>query len=258
MGDLIMLEPVMDYFHQKGQRVILDCQPHYFNLFANHHYPLEFIGNLAGREDYSAYRTINFEMAYEIAPKQIVLQSYFDVAGIKDFPLRNAKLNWRQKAEYKMFDKYALVHVNVTDMPYRNIRGVDWNVIRLQLKMMGYQIFQIGEGAGDCIPKMNAANQQTLAYLIGGADLMIASDSGPAQISAACGVKTMIFFGSVLPRFRYMPADHIFPIRNECYMAGCYHDVIGTRGKDCEIDVKEPPCCNFETQIVTEKLKQIL
>lgn len=255
MGDLIMLEPVMDYFHQKGQRVILDCQEQYFNLFVNHEYPIEFAGHLYGREDLNAYRTINFEMAYEVTPKQIVLQSYYDVAGIKDFPLRNAKLNWRQTGEFKLFDKYAILHINETDMPHRNLRGIDWILVSAYLMGKGYLVFQVG---GREIAKINTANTQTLAYIIGGADLVMASDSGIAHIAQACGVKTMIFFGSVLPRYRYLPAGHIIPMTNDCTLAGCYHDVVGTRGQDCYFDVDKPPCTIFSTEKVIEKLNQII
>jgi len=246
---------VMDYFHQKGKRVILDCQEQYYNLFVNQPYPIEFAANLYGREDLSAYRTINFEMTYEVTPKQIVLQSYFDVAGIKDFPLRNAKLNWKQTGEFKLYDKYAVIHVNKTDMPHRNLRGIDWLLVSAFLMGKGYLTFQVG---GNEIAKINTANTQTLAYIIGGADLFIGSDSGPANLAIACGVKSMIFFGSVLPQYRHLPADHIFPMTNDCPKAGCYHDVIGTRGQDCSFNKELPPCCEFSTEKIVEKLKQII
>jgi len=41
-------------------------------------------------------------------------------------------------------------------------------------------------------------------------------------------------------------------------MAGCYHDVVGTRGKDCEFNVAEPPCCHFDTTEVIKKINQML
>lgn len=258
MGDLIMLEPVMDYFHQKGYRVILDCQEQYYMLFWNHYYPIEFYNHLCGREDLNAYRTINFEMAYEVTPRQIVLQSYFDVAGIKDFPLRNAKLSWKQTGDFKLFEKYAVLHVNVTDMPHRNLRGMDWGIIALALRGMGYYVFQVGGKTRDDVQKINTANLQTLACVIGGADLFIGSDSGPAHLAQACGVKSMIFFGSVLPRYRYLPADHIIPMTNDCPRAGCYHEVISVKGQDCSFNKELPPCTEFSTDKVIEKLKQII
>lgn len=257
MGDIIMLEPVMDYFHQKGYRVLLDIPIQYLNLFVNHHYPVEHVAHLRG-EDYSAYRTINFEMAYEVMPRQIVLQSYYDVAGIKDFPLRNAKLNWKQEKPNRLFEKYAVVHINHTDMPYRNIRGVDWDTVAMHLELSGYTVVMIGKTPGCNIVSINAANEQMLAYIIGGADLFVGSDSGPSQISVACGVKSVIFFGSVNPKFRYHDFSNITVIQNECPKAGCYHSTVGTRGVDCEFNELEPPCCNFSTRQVIDKLTEIL
>lgn len=257
MGDVIMLEPVMEHFYKAGYRVILDTAPHLYNLFSNHHFPIEHVAFLQ-KEDISGYRTINFDMAYEANPKQLALLSYFQVAGIKDFTLRNPRLNFKGKPSTKLFDKYAVIHVNETDIPHRNIRGIDWELIALHLYTEGYVILQIGGGKKiDSATKINTHNEQMLAYIVGGADLFVGSDSGPAWIAVACGVKSIVFFGSVNPKYRYADFSNITVIQNACDYSGCYHEVISENGQDCRLDAKFPPCSMFSTETVLDKLNQL-
>lgn len=257
MGDIIMAEPVMEYFYNKGYRVILDTLPHFYNLFSRHFYPIEHTQFL--REDLSGARIINLDMAYEVNPKQLALKSYFQAAGVTDYVLRNPRLAFTPSKETKLFDKYAVIHINRTDMPHRNISMVtsyDWTAIKNFLQNRGYLVLQIG--GDDVATKINTPNENMLAYIIAGADLFIGSDSGCAHIAVACGVKSAIFFGSVKPEYRYPDMSNIVAIQQPCQLAGCYHEVVGTRGQDCQINVDLPPCTKHSAREVIEKLNQLI
>ena len=257
MGDIIMAEPVMEYFYNKGYRVILDSLPHFYNLFAHHFYPIEHTQFL--REDLSEARVVNLDMAYEVNPKQLALKSYFQAAGVTDYELRNPRLAFAPTKSTKLFDKYAIIHINRTNMPHRNVSMVtsyEWIAIKNYLQNRGYLVLQIG---GDDVGiKINTPNENMLSYIIAGADLFIGSDSGPAHIAVACGVKSAIFFGSVKPEYRYPDMSNIMVIQQPCEFAGCYHDVIGVRGQDCKINLDLPPCTKHNAREVIEKLNSFL
>jgi hypothetical protein len=246
MGDVIMLEPVMEYFYLRGYRVILDCQPQYYNLFGKHHYQVEHIQNVATTEDASEYRVINFDLAYEIEPKELVLKSYYKVAGITDGVLRNSKLNFPVTPDVKLFDRYVVLHNDDTNMPHRNVYGVDWDAVASRIEKLGYLVLRVGH-AGCGGNKINTKYENMLAYIIAGADYFIGVDSGPAQIAVACGVRSMIFFGSVDPALRYPNRENIYVMQDICPVnKRCYHDVIGETGMKCEVNEVMPPCCVFD------------
>lgn len=259
MGDVIMLEPVMEYFNSKGYRVILDTLPHYYNLFYKHYFRVEHVAFLEG-EDTSGYRMINFDMAYEVTPRQLALKSYFTMAGVQDYTLRNPRLNFQSTHETKLFDKYIVVHIDDTDMPHRNVRGIDWEYVCIAVETMGYEMFQIGrrDAAGKAGIKINTPNESMMAYVIAGADLFIGIDSGPGQIAVSCGVKSVLFFGSVNPEYRYADLDNVTVIQNYCPFAGCYHSAISTIGVDCMIEKENPPCMRHETDEVIKVLNSLL
>jgi ADP-heptose:LPS heptosyltransferase len=156
-------------------------------------------------------------------------------------------------------NKYVVVHIDETDMPYRNVYGIDWHHVRLVLNTFGYEVLQVGRN-----PKVNAGirintnNESMLAWVIAGADLFIGVDSGPGQIAMACGVKCLMFFGSVNPALRYLDRSNLTVLQNDCKFAGCYHSVIGVRGVDCVIHPTRPPCTEHTSNDVVQKVKEIL
>lgn len=253
MGDVIMMEPVMDHFHMQGLRVILDIPVDYFHLFRFHIYPVLHISQMASTE---GMRVINLDMAYESKPKQLALKSYYEFCGIENGIIRNSVLNFPVDNVSKMFDKYIVMHVDDTDMPYRNVYGVIWEAVSLSLKDMGYTVVQIG-GKKKMDLKMNTTPNRLLS-LISGADFFIGVDSGPSQIGVALGVRSIIFFGSVNPEYRYADFEFIRVIQNPCDKSGCYHSVIGVRGTDCVYDVKSPPCSTHTTESVIIKIENHL
>jgi hypothetical protein len=259
MGDVIMLEPVMEEFYKRGYRVILDTPIAYMGLFYQHPYTIEHIDNIRMQEPVGEYRTIDFDMAYEIKPKQLVLKSYYEIAGITG-DLRNSKLKFKTdvKKQFSMFDKYVLLHTDDTAMPHRNVHGVDWDEVAKYIEVfLGYPVFRVGVGNGTGGLKINTYNENMLAYIIANADYFIGIDSGCAQIAVACDVPSMLFFGSVNPKLRYVDFSNIKVMQKHCpaNVDGCYHDVVSTVGKDCEVDIKTPPCIKWRHAEIIEQLK---
>mgnify|MGYP003645996412 CR=1 FL=1 len=260
MGDVIMLEPVMEYFHNQGYQVVLDTLPHFFNLFSEHYFHVIHISKL--NPEIKPQRVINFDMAYEIIPLKPVLQSYFDIAGIKDVPLKNSRLNILRGGDEKFFDKYAVIHIDSTSIPHRDVNGVDWKEVVKHLEEKGYTVFQIGKRMDIKVATyFNTMTIELLMYFIKKCDLFIGIDSGNLQIAQAFNVKSIGFFGSVNPIFRYTNFDKLIPLHTKCLSEEhefCYHKTNGSVvGKECVYNKTKPPCTQFKTETLIEAINKI-
>jgi hypothetical protein len=254
MGDVIMMEPLLEYLSNKGYQIYLDTNPDWISLFEHLPYKVKHVSQLVSKD---AVGIINMDMAYEKTPKQLILKSYYESIGINDGEIRNANLNFYTPNEARLFRKYAVVHINHTDMPYRNIHGIDWYTIDMRLKEMGYEVIQIGDDRQKCGTWMNTQSIKTLMYLIGGASLFIGSDSGPAHIAIGCKIPSVLFFGSVNPDYRIANYDSIEIIQGECPNAGCYHSVVGVSGSGCVMGDLIPRCSIHNTWNVLGAIRKI-
>ncbi len=73
LGDLVQLEPVLEFFHLNGFRVVLDTLPQFYGLFAFHRFPIE---DYAKFNKKVRHRVIDLNMGYETIPQQLHLKSY--------------------------------------------------------------------------------------------------------------------------------------------------------------------------------------
>ncbi len=254
-GDVIMLEPVLEYYHNKGYNVVLETDQKFHSYYQNHYFPVRWFGNHNPAIKFE--RIINLDMAYEVSPQQLVLQSYYNICGITDGELRNSKLIFKITPQNKLFKKYAVIHNDSTFIPHRDIHGVNWKEIQHWLESQGYAVFQVGIGKHEeCGIHFKTPSTAMLMWLIAGADLFIGCDSGPSQVAVALEVPAVIFFGSVNPAFRYTDLSNIKVIQNPCPIAkdGCYHSVISVKGVDCEVDKKQPPCISHDTDDVLSEM----
>jgi ADP-heptose:LPS heptosyltransferase len=258
-GDCIMLEPVLEYYHNKGCNVVLDTDKKFHNYYLNHYFSVKWIGHHSPKIKFE--RIINLDMAYEISPRQLVLQSYYNICGITDGTLRNSKLNFKVDANNKLFKKYVVIHIDTTSIPHRDIHGANWKEISEWLSAEGYTVIQVGIGKHEiCGIEMKTPSEQMLMWVVGGADLFIGCDSGVAQVAVALGIPSIIFFGSVNPEYRYTNFEKIKVIQNSCPIEkdGCYHSVISVKGKDCEVDKKIPPCITHKTDDVINSIREFI
>lgn len=254
MGDVIQVEPVLEYFHNKGYRVVLETLPQFEQLFQRHYFPVLFPHQIDPRVLATAKR-YNLDMTYESDPKKLHLQAYFEFCGIKDYKLRNPKLSlgFEINDQTRMFKKYAILHIDKRAQPHRNISNIDWYRIVQHLNERGYTVIQLGKGEHLTVKgaiEMNTVNENLLAYVCAGASLMIGIDSGISHICAGFGVPMVLFFGSVNPEYIHAKFDNIIPIhRHEervCDTPFCWSNVIGCEGQECVVDKEYPPCTDFQ------------
>ena len=259
MGDVIMAEPLLHYYHKKGYRVVLDTKEEYWKVYFQHYFPVYPKQALHPK---IKYKEINLDMSYEIQPKKSVLEAYYEVANIKDGEIRNSRLTLFSGQNEKMFDKYALIHIDSTGMPYRDAHFVDWKKVVTFLENYGYKVFQIGRRVDVLYaPHLNTFNTEFMMFIIKNCDLFIGLDSGCAQVAVGFNVPSVIFFGSVNPKLRYNDFSRISVVQSECPIEEkkhCYHEenarVIGS---DCTINKALPPCTQYTAEQVIEKIKQL-
>lgn len=265
MGDVIQTEPVLEYFYNNGYKVILETLPNFEYLFLNHYFPIQFPSQVDKRL-LSKAKTFNLDMAYEVKPKQLHLKSYFEFCGISDYKLRNPKLSlgFPINNETKLFSgKYCVLHLDEREQPHRNIYGIDWEIVVIKLREMGYYVINCGKGRHPKIPnaiEMNITNENFLCFVVGGADLFIGIDSGLSHIASSFNVPSILFFGSVNPEYIHADLSNKICIHNHnkkvCELPFCWHESITTKGQDCIVDKGNPPCSQFKTNQVIEAIEK--
>lgn len=258
LGDVIQVEPILEYFHRKGHPVYLDTQPGFYALFQHHYFPVK---NYASFDkEVIRHRVINLDLAYESFPKMTHVQAYFEFAGIKDYKLRKPKLHYIIDDSNRIFKKYVVIHIDERETAHRNIYGVNWTRVRIELESLGYLVIQIGKNkstpAGNYF---NTVNEIMMKWLIAGAELFIGVDSGPSHIAVGLGIKSVIFFGSVDPSVIHVDLTKIAVLKSACPIQkdNCWHSAPSTRGQDCEVDTSMPPCTVIDTERVLEAIYAI-
>ena len=257
LGDVVQIEPVLEWYYNKGYRVIVDTLPQFKDLFRQHYFRVEFFDEF---DHYRVpYKMINLDMSYESKPDQLHLKTYYEFAGITDGEIKDPTLNLFQdyKKDIKLFKKYAVIHIDNREQPYRNIYGINWEYIVNLLKIRGYTVIQLGKDKTCEIEnaiQMNTPSVQFLMWICSGADLMIGIDSGISHICSGFKVPSIIFFGSVDPNVIHPTLDNKTYIYNPnvCSTPFCWSNVIGgTSGKPCIVNEKEPPCTQYQvTQLM--------
>lgn len=267
-GDVVALEPLLHYFYKKDYRVVLDTLPQIFNLFLQHYFKVHHPQEIDQRHLNSA-EVYNLDLSYENNPKQLHLKSYFEFCGISEseMELRNPKLSLSfdyKDPNNKIFPKYAVIHYDHRPQGGRNIHGVEWDRVCWTLNGKGYTVVQIGKGERERIDEaiqMNTPSEPFLLWVIGGADLFIGADSGPANIAVAVGTPSIIMFGSVNPKYIYPEPEKVTIIHNHhkrpCELPYCWHESTGTTGTLCYIKEASPPCIQFETQDIIDAIEKI-
>lgn len=269
MGDCIQVEPVMEYFHKKGYRVVLDTLPQFESLFYNHYFPVLFPHQIDPRVLATA-KVYNLEMSYESNPKQLHLKSYYDFCEVPESEqvIRNPKLNVVVDKSNTLFpQKYVVFHLDNRSQPGRNQYGIDWKIIVEYLKSKDFLVIQIGKGESEEIEgaiRMNTLAEPMMVYLLAGCEFMIAVDSGPSNVAVALGKKLIVFHGAVNPAYIWPDMTNIRVITNHseenpvCNNVYCWSSTIGCEGVPCYVDFENPPCTRFSTQQVISSINELL
>lgn len=265
LGDCIQVEPVLEYFHNKGYRVVLETLPQFEVLFQRHYFPVLFPHQIDPRVLATAIK-FNLDFSYESDPTKLHLQTYFEFCGITDYKLRNPKLSlgFEINENTKLFKKLAILHIDNRTQPHRNIYGVDWSYIATHLNLKGYTVIQLGKDKTaeiEGVTKMETVNENLLAYVCASADLFVGIDSGISNICSGFNVPSVIAFGSVNPAYIHPDMTNKICIHNHdksiCSTPFCWSDVIGCEGQPCIVDEKAPPCTKFQTSQFIDAINQL-
>lgn len=261
LGDLIACEPVLEYFHNKGCKVVIDTPIHLAMIYSQHRFPVFHISQLTDAR--VQYRLIDLDGSYEADPKKLHLQSYYEKAGITDGEIKNPQLHFPIDDSNRLFNhKYAVLHVDQRDQPGRNIYGVNLEYVVGVLKDNGYIVIQVGMSEHETIfgaIEMRTLTLNMLLYLVAGAELFIGIDSGISNIAVGKNIPSIIFAGAVDPEYIYPDLSNVTIVSNEkcCDDWRCWHSVVGgTTGKECYIDAAKPPCTQFTTQMVIDAINK--
>jgi len=263
MGDVIMVEPVLHYFHKKGYRVVLDTLDQFYMLFVNHYFPVHHPKRLDKRVLAKA-EVFNLDMSYESIPKQNRLLTYYQFCGIKDGEMRNPRLSvgFDINEGTKLFQKSCIIHLEGIRQSGRGVFGVDWENVVANLQSRGYTVFQIGRRNVPMIKNaiyINTQNENFLSYVVGSAELFIGIDSGVSHIASAFGVPSILFFGNTNPKIVHPDLSDKIIISNGkvCDKPFCWHEQIGVESDPCYIDPKLPPCARYTTSQVLNSINEI-
>jgi len=263
MGDVILVEPVLHYFHKKGYRVALDTPEQFFMLFVNHHFPVHHISKIDGRLLPGAEH-YNLDMAYEALPKQNRLLSYYQFCGIKDGEMKNPKLSvgFNLNEHTKLFQKYCIIHLEGIRQSGRNVFGVDWENVVANIQARGYSVFQVGKRNVPLIKNaiyLNTMNENFLCYAVGSADFFIGIDSGVSHVASAFNVPSILFFGNTNPEVVHADlSNKVILTKIVCEKPYCWHEQIGVESNECYIDPQLPPCAKYTTKEVLEAVDKVI
>jgi hypothetical protein len=266
LGDVVMLEPILHYYHQKGFRVVLNTLPQFYELFKQHYFKVHHPSELDGR---LKYKEISLDLSYESNPKQLHLKSYYESCGIPENErvIRNPKLNFNVDESIKLFKRYCVIHIDKrTISTGRNVEGIDWIKVTNLLKRHGLTPIQIGKGEHEETGalEMKTITQDLMCYLIAGCDLFIGVDSGCSNVALATGRKMIVFHGSVDPSYIYPDMTNVRVMTNHnkeksvCENAYCWHSVIGCEGKKCEVNPELPPCTIYDTSELLNAINEMI
>jgi ADP-heptose:LPS heptosyltransferase len=267
MGDVIMVEPVLHYFHKNGYRVVLDTPENFYMLFINHYFPVHHLKQIDGRLLPRAER-YNLDMAYEAFPEQNRLKSYYQFCGIKDGEMRNPKLSvgFPINQGTKLFQKSCIIHLEGIRQSGRGVFGVDWEHVVAHLQSSGYSVFQVGKRNVPLIKNaiyLNTQNENFLCYAVGSADLFIGIDSGVSHIASAFNVPSILFFGNTNPKIVHVELSNKIIITNHsinnpiCMKPYCWHKQIGVESEPCYINAQLPSCAKYTTEQVLNAINEI-
>lgn len=262
LGDIVAMEPVFEYFHNKGCRVVIDAPLHLSMIYSQHRYPIYHLSQITDKR--VPYKMIDLDGSYEQSPKQLHLKSYYDACGITDGEIKNPKLHFPIDSFNKLFtNPYVVLHIDQRDQPGRNIYGVDWEEVVSELNKKGKIVIQAGASEHEEVTgaiQMKTVTLNMLLYLVAGADMFMGIDSGISNIAVGTNRPSIIFAGSVNPEYIYPDLSNVEIIHNHpcCDLKYCWHEVKGTTGQDCYIDEQQPPCTQYTTKQVIDKINKML
>jgi hypothetical protein len=268
-GDVLWTEPVIRYLASKKKYV--NVITNYPEVFENYPSPYLILNKPVPKWKKNLLKVLPFlgfskkiiklDMAYEKTPKIHVLKAYFKAAKIQDEVLSLPKIYLTEEEKKRIIpENYAVLHIDKNPLNHRNIYGVDWNEVFRYIQGLGLKVIQISKNGDDLYGEwFKTRDMREVMSLVYNASLFIGLDSGPSHIAGCFQIPSAIFFGSVNPEFRHLDNKNKIFLQQPCEYAGCYHEVVSSRGKDCRLVGPEgiPKCSLHTTEYVLNAIKQL-
>jgi ADP-heptose:LPS heptosyltransferase len=261
LGDVLWVEPIIRYFLEMQKSVNLKTL--YPEIFEN--YPLKGLSiNQSIFESSSKekkfQRFIDLNMSYESRPKMHILQAYMQEALIDDMPLSYPKIYLSEQELMPVIEgDYAILHIDSKPQNYRNVYDVSWDRIVQHLESAGLNVIQISPPSHKLFTtQYEPKSLRNLFTLIAKSRLFIGPDSGPSHIAASFQIPSIIFFGSVNPKYRHLASFKGTFLQGQCSHSFCYHEAISTEGVPCKLQKIQPPCASHSNERVIQAISNLL
>lgn len=257
-GDAIWTEPIIRHFLTQQQEVsVFTGWPCIFD-----NYPSNSL-HVNRMEKAFPLDEPPISLRFEEKPQMHYLECYRLQAGIPDMELSPPQLYLSDREKKRNIEKpYAILHLDFypSSSNYRNVYGVNWKKITDCLHEKGLEVWQITGKANHLVaPWVPSPDFREIMSLLYNCNLFIGLDSGPSHVAAALQIPSVIFFGSVNPRFRHLdPHKKVF-LQSPCPFAHCYHEHPKQFGQPCRLVPEEgqPPCCIHDTASVIQAIESL-
>lgn len=273
LGDVVWIEPIIRELSKKYKKLIVHTK--YNEIFIHNIYKnvifknrLSFFEKLLIRFDivfHTTFFSVNLDKTYELHPKQHILHAYQTKAKL---PIENTYPMIQLSKEELSKDlvgevKFAIIHIESFSLKnYRNVYGVDWEVLANYLIKNGFKVIQVGKNnqhIGNT--SFIKTNIRDLIALINKCSIFIGIDSFPSHVAAIFKIPSLIFFGAINPNFRHFDDYFIGTfMQGECEFAGCYHDSINGKEVSCKLvgDEGIPKCSFFQTSKLISAIDNLI
>ncbi|HCJ82832.1 MAG TPA: hypothetical protein DHV52_00610 [Parachlamydiales bacterium] len=258
-GDNIWTEPLVRHLLAQGEEVLVQiAHPCIFD-----HYPSTrlFVNCL---EKFFPMKNWPIDLKFQEMPRMHYLEAFRQQAGISDLPLSYPKLYLsEEEKQRKISHKYVIFHLDKYQniQNFRNVYGVHWEKVIRYLRSRKLESIQIsGKGLDLITTWFPTQDLRQVMSLIYNSELFIGLDSGPSHIAASMGIPSVIFFGSVNPKFRHLDEHKKVFLQSPCPWAHCYHEMPYSFGQLCRFvqEHEPPPCCIYDADRVIEAVSTLI
>lgn len=228
LGDVIMTEPILRYFKERGEEV---------NIITRYPFVFE---NAPWSVNLDIPVAHNLNTAYETNRYKLAIDAYFERCGI--YPEGVAREDKKPRlyipeVNTGISEKYIIMHFTTCPTgKYRNLY-TNYQVIFdfLSKKNIKYILIE-----------PNKYDFKFMCSLIKNASCFIGLDSSPAHVAQVYNIPSLIFMGNVNPEYRYFGDNQIF-MSGECESQYCYHtfEVHPPMGICCDKEINSVPKCAY-------------